>query len=451
MSFDAATMKGDRAAAEAGAAAAAPSAAEPVIIVRDVSKSYRMYPRPADRLRQAFAWGRKQYYEEFWALRDIHFEVGRGESVGIIGRNGSGKSTLLQIIAGTVAPTTGEASVRGRVAALLELGSGFHPEATGRENVFMNGAILGLSQEQIERRFDSIAAFADIGPFIEQPVKTYSSGMMMRLAFSVATAVEPEVLIVDEALAVGDMLFQHRCMERIRGLIDRGTTLLFVSHDPDAVRTLCRRGVWLEGGRQRMVGPAREVADEYMRGFAVQRNAAVIQSQRERDPAPAGPADDVFSPVEQAAETLDGGDAVSIESVRVLNAVGQEADALGPDERFTIECRLRSSRELNHLSVGFLIRNRHGLELTGESVFNKFQRGLRLPAGTTRTIRFQSDNVLRSGHYSVAVRVHRVSRWDRGDAVLLLSNEVATAFHVHHDPDQPMWFQFRQPFEVSIT
>jgi lipopolysaccharide transport system ATP-binding protein len=333
------------------------------------------------------------------------------------------------------------------VSALLELGSGFNPEFTGRENVYMNGAILGLSPREIDERFDEIASFADIGEFLEQPVKTYSSGMMMRLAFSVATCVQPDILIVDEALSVGDILFQHRCMDRIRKLCDNGTTLLFVSHAPDALRALCQRAVWLEQGKLRMLGAARDVADEYMRSFHMQRNASVVDAVRAEAPQ----SDDFFTPLDAAAQSLDGGDVIDVEQVRILNARGEPTDHVPIDERFALEVSLRARRDLTHVSVGFVIKNEHGVELTGESVFNALRRSLALKAGELRTIRFSAVNNLRGGHYSVAVRVHHVSRWDRSDAVLLYSDDVAIAFHVSQDPGEPMWFLYRHPFEVSIS
>jgi len=235
------------------------------IVARGIGKRYMLYDRPHERLKHQLLWrfGRR-FGREFWALRDVTFDVGCGEAVGIVGRNGSGKSTLLHVIAGTLAPTVGRIDVAGRVAALLELGSGFNPEFTGRENVFLNGAILGMSRGDIARRFDDIAAFADIGEFLDQPVKLYSSGMIVRLAFAVQAHVDADVLIVDEALAVGDVYFQHRCMRRIRQLIDRGTTLLFVSHSTETVKRFCRRGLWLDGGSVRYFGEAGVAVERYL-------------------------------------------------------------------------------------------------------------------------------------------------------------------------------------------
>ena len=254
-----------------------------VISVENVSKAYRIWNDPGARLKSPLVDGLARllpsgspgrnrlqaraaaYYRDFYALKDISFEVRKGEGVGIIGRNGSGKSTLLQIIAGTLQPTSGSVQVRGRVAALLELGSGFNPDFTGRENVYLNAAVLGLTRKQTDDKFDSIAAFADIGDFLDQPVKTYSSGMMMRLAFAVQTAVEPDILIVDEALSVGDAPFQAKCFARIRALQETGCSTLFVSHDIGTVRTFCQQAVWLLHGRAQAQGGAIVVCDAYNR------------------------------------------------------------------------------------------------------------------------------------------------------------------------------------------
>ncbi|MEI8246368.1 MAG: ABC transporter ATP-binding protein [Lentisphaerota bacterium] len=251
-----------------------------VLSVKNVSKCYEMYGKPSHRLWQTLSMGRKTFYKEFWALRDINFEVKKGECVGIIGRNGAGKSTLLQIITGTLQPTAGSVEVKGRVAALLELGSGFNPEFTGRENVYMNASILGLTKAEIDARFDEIVAFADIGDFIEQPVKTYSSGMMVRLAFAVQVVVEPDILIVDEALAVGDALFQRKCYARMEQLIEKGMTLILVTHDTDTVKRICKRTIFLKSGQQAFDGNAREGVLEYFRYlFPVENNTV---SQREK-------------------------------------------------------------------------------------------------------------------------------------------------------------------------
>ncbi len=260
-----------------------------VIAARGLTKVYRIWADPAARFkapalaalanavpspaaRRRLHARAASYFRDFHALKDVSLEVRRGETVGIIGRNGAGKSTLLQIIAGVLRPTAGEVDVAGRVAALLELGSGFNPEFTGRENVFLNGTILGLGEREVREHFDAIAAFADIGAFIDQPVKIYSSGMMVRLAFAVQAFLEPDVLIVDEALAVGDLPFQHRCMRRIAQLVDGGTAVLYVSHATDTVKRFCRRCLWLDGGETRFFGPAGVGVEKYL-GFIRMREA----------------------------------------------------------------------------------------------------------------------------------------------------------------------------------
>lgn len=242
------------------------------IRLQNLSKCYQIYDKPHDRLKQSLypriqrllGYYPKQYYREFWALKDISFEVKKGETVGIVGRNGSGKSTLLQIICGTLAPTVGGVETKGRVAALLELGSGFNPEFTGRENIYMNGAVLGLNREEINDRLDAIVSFADIGQFIDQPVKTYSSGMSVRLAFAVQAQVDPDILVVDEALSVGDAKFQAKCFARLQQLIDNGTSILLVTHSSEQIVTHCSSAILLNDGLQLEMGEPRRVVNRYM-------------------------------------------------------------------------------------------------------------------------------------------------------------------------------------------
>ncbi len=237
------------------------------ILAQNLGKCYNLYEHERDRLKQLL-WGRWRdpdhpYYREFWALKDVDFAIAPGEVVGIVGRNGAGKSTLLQMVCGTLQPSTGALQVQGRVAALLELGAGFNPDFTGIENIYMNAAILGLSRAQVDDRLASILAFADIGDFIRQPVKTYSSGMYVRLAFAVATSVEPDILVIDEALSVGDGAFARKSFDRIMGMKDAGKTILFCSHSMYQVEALCSRALWIEGGKVRMIGSAADVTSAY--------------------------------------------------------------------------------------------------------------------------------------------------------------------------------------------
>lgn len=248
---------------------------EPVIRARNLGKCYQLYAQPQDRLKQ-FLWrGKRRFFREFWALHEVSLEVMPGEVVGIVGRNGSGKSTLLQLICGTLTPTNGEVQVRGRVAALLELGAGFNPEFTGRENVFMSAAVMGLSEAEIAARFEEIVDFSGIRDFIDQPVKTYSSGMYVRLAFSVAISVDPDILVIDEALSVGDGEFSRKSFDRIMALKDAGKTILFCSHSMYQVDVLCQRALWLERGNVRMLGAAPQVTSAYNTALALESGSGV--------------------------------------------------------------------------------------------------------------------------------------------------------------------------------
>ena len=335
-----------------------------IVRADNVGKRYDIYDRPSDRLRQ-FVLPRAQRFfgkepsrfgREFWALRGVSFEVQRGESIGIIGRNGSGKSTLLQMITGVLTPTEGTVETNGRIAALLELGSGFNPEFSGRENIYLNGALHGLSREEVDRRFDSIAAFADIGAFIEQPVKTYSSGMFVRLAFAVQVQLSPDLLIVDEALAVGDALFQKRCYQRIQSFIDDGGTLIFVSHDQEIVRTLTARSLLLSEGRLRAIGATSEVVLDYRR--------LLHEAERAAAPLPvADPRKEAVAGAPSAGAASFGDQDIVIDGVHLyLN--GEPMDgAVRPGDRLLVRTRYSVVRDITKVAFGLRIRNREGVKV----------------------------------------------------------------------------------------
>src|SRR5215813_6102786 len=246
---------------------------------QDVSKSYSIYDSPSDRLKELVTPRRFKFHRDFWALRNVSFDIRSGETFCIVGENGSGKSTLLQMVAGILAPTSGKVTVSGRVSALLELGSGFNPEFTGRDNVYLNGSIMGLSTREIDRKFREIEDFAEIGDFIRQPVKTYSSGMVVRLAFAVAIHVDPEILLVDEALAVGDIYFRQRCMRKVHELRSHGVTILFVSHAVGDVKAIGDRALWLDKGRIRELGPTDAVVSKYLAAM-VEKDSAYLELKK---------------------------------------------------------------------------------------------------------------------------------------------------------------------------
>jgi len=356
---------------------------KPAIQLSNISKCYRIFHNPQDRFKQAL-WDRfpailkskkpKQLYREHWALQEVSFEVLPGEAVGILGRNGAGKSTLLQIIAGTLSPTNGVIETAGRITALLELGSGFNPEFTGRENVFHNAQILGLSREEILDRFDEIASFADIGEFLEQPVKTYSSGMMMRLAFSVQTVLDPSILIVDEALAVGDARFQEKCFRKLRELRDRGVSILFVTHDVSSVTTFCDRAVLMEEGRVLNLGKPERIVHQYLEVLYSDQSAPRSNSSLDHKPEVASSTDAqgvgfvdecaAESQLEYASGRF-GNKKVEILSVGIFSLEGKMVSALVSGEKYKIKQRIRVNEDVTYLSTGFIIRTVKSVDIFG--------------------------------------------------------------------------------------
>jgi lipopolysaccharide transport system ATP-binding protein len=414
----------------------------PVVSVRNLGKRHHVYARPQDRLKQALLRPWRTYYRDFWALRGVSFDVARGEAVGILGRNGAGKSTLLQIIAGTMSPTEGEVGVRGRVAAMLQLGSGFNPEFTGRENVFLGGAILGITRREMEERFDEIAAFADIGSFIEQPIKTYSSGMTARLAFAVSFSVDPDVLIVDEILAVGDIGFQSKCIARLRQLRDNGLTMLFVSHSPDAVRSICQKALFLIEGQPAFYGPAERATNLYLSFIREQTNKDALKEQT-----------DLSKPVpfenHVPGQLRYGTGHVQIQHVEVLDGHAEPCRAFNLGDTITIEATLESKIDTSDLSVSFLVRDMTGIDMMGTTTFDERAVAPRLTKGQRVRVRFQFQNNLRIGNYGVCLAVTRGTRRDYSDVVLFDQVDGCAAFVVVPDPERPVHYKFHQPVSVS--
>jgi lipopolysaccharide transport system ATP-binding protein len=345
------------------------------IAAHGVGKMYRIYDRPQDRLKQMLWRGRRMYGREFWALRDVWFEIKRGETIGILGRNGSGKSTLLQMIAGTLAPTEGTVQVNGRVAALLELGSGFNPEFTGRENVFMNGAILGLGREEMEQRYDAIAAFADIGDFIEQPVKMYSSGMFVRLAFAVQACVDPDIMLIDEALAVGDIFFRQKCYKRLEALRNNGTAVVLVSHSMMEIEQFCQRAVLLKHGQAIFQGTAVEATKRYMLLEQEDRATAMIQQtdtellgQTESEwnnAAEFWPAPEAFLDISDIPQASNGW--ARCTGVALCDRQGQPCQIFQQGERASFFYEFELTHDIQVPISGTVIYNDKGLLVHGKS------------------------------------------------------------------------------------
>jgi lipopolysaccharide transport system ATP-binding protein len=398
---------------------------EYAIEVNDLGKCYQIYDKPSDRLKQMLVRERKQYYKEFWALKDVSFKIKKGETVGIIGRNGSGKSTLLQIICGTLNPTGGEVKVHGRVAALLELGAGFNPEFSGVENVYMAASLYGLSKEVVDQRFDAITTFADIGDHIHQPVKTYSSGMYVRLAFAVIANVDADILVVDEALAVGDAVFTQKCMRFIRKFKEQGT-LLFVSHDMGSVLNLCEHAVWLHNGQVRQQGASKDISEAYLQ-YTLQEvygHEAQLQAIEQtadaptRPPAKAQPQiqlDDALPALDYQAQLSvrnnlseangwksGAGEILSV-NLSVVSGAMDANGVLKGGEMVMLTVEAVAHEDMARPILGFLVRDKLGQDLLGENTLPfTNQQPLPVQAGD----RFAADFTFRlpmlpNGDYSV--------------------------------------------------
>lgn len=391
------------------------------IRVDGVSKCYPVYAKPADRLRQFFlprlrrlaGLREARYFDEYWALRDVSFEVRAGEQLGIVGRNGAGKSTLLQIICGTLAPTHGHVEAAGRVAALLELGAGFNPELTGRENIFLNGSVLGLSSDEIESRYDDIVAFADIPGFIEQPVKQYSSGMYMRLAFAVAVHVQPDILVVDEALSVGDEAYQRKCHSRIRALRDRGTTILFVSHSAGHVAEVCDRALLIDRGEMLCIGRAKDVVSRYQKLLYARQGAEsrVRKALSEEGSLPEIEGGARRSALPASSEPyLDHGlisqsmvsypsIGCSIHDVRIESLDGRVVNVLRPGDEYVYAYRVEFQDPAVGVRFGMMVRSLTGIELAGAASSPETEPLEFVPAGSRVEVRFRFHNAFNPGTY----------------------------------------------------
>jgi ABC-type polysaccharide/polyol phosphate transport system ATPase subunit len=365
-----------------------------VILLQNISKLYRLYHRPSDQILEMLPLFGRKHHKDFWALRDVNLTVERGETLAVIGPNGSGKSTLLQIVSGIIPPTTGRVRTAGRIAALLELGAGFNPEFTGRENVYLSGEIMGLSRAAVDRLLPNIAAFAEIGDFIDRPVKEYSSGMYVRLAFATAIHVDPEVLIVDEALAVGDAIFSNRCIQKFEELKERKVTILFVSHDLGLVKKLADRAVLLMNGRVDAAGTPSEVVNRYV---------GIVLERRRQEPR----AESTSMAIGSSYRHGDGSSRII--SVKFLDKNGLDTNSLSSGEKATARIEAQFSAEVEDPVVGILIRNRLGIDVFGTNSRVEQKRLGRFKAGDILHIDFRFDCFLTRQDYTLTVATQN---WD---------------------------------------
>jgi lipopolysaccharide transport system ATP-binding protein len=404
---------------------------EVAIEVREAGKCFHLYGSPQDRLKELarstfWRWGNgreKHYFKEFWAVKPLSFSVRRGETVGIIGRNGSGKSTLLQMICGTLTPTTGHLRTTGRLAALLELGSGFNPEFSGRENVFLNAALLGLTESEIKDRFDDIVRFAEIGAFIDEPVKTYSSGMMVRLAFAVQSQIDPDILVVDEALAVGDARFQAKCFDRLNKLREAGTSILLVTHSSEQIVTHCDRALLLDAGQMLAIGSPRTVVNKYL-DLLFSREQPASTALAAAKPAvdgasvpdvPAGAEafgsglDDLFHtrPNYNPSEYRWGDRSVSILDFALSAGKTRYPSAVENGDPLRLQLRILPHHDIERAVIGFTVKNKEGVTLYATNTESGLERQmqLRLRAGEVMNSTLEFECRLGAGDYFVSVGV----------------------------------------------
>lgn len=389
-----------------------------IIRVENVSKRFEIYDHPRDQLKQfvlpriynLFGASSREYFREFWALRNINLEIRKGESCGIVGLNGSGKSTLLQIITGTLAPSDGKVSVHGRVAALLELGSGFNPEFSGRENIYMHGALLGFSRQAVDARIGEIQRFADIGDHFEQPLSSYSSGMQMRVAFAVSTAFEPDILIIDEALAVGDAYFQQKCFHRLEKFKEGGGTLLFVSHDANSIKHLCDKAVLISYGRVVSVGKPRDVIDLYQ-GLVAKKtdmgtsDVSVDQSALSVEVEGLN-LSEIASPRKWTkATTITTNNDAELLDFKLLDSNGKQTVLIESESNLTIQYIVRLNKEFDRPAFGLIIRDRLGRSVFETSTFAMKMDEVSIGSGRQVMVRFHMEFNLREGQYSFSIGV----------------------------------------------
>ena len=395
---------------------------EPVLRVESVCKQFRIYDRAADRLKEMVSLGRWKTHREFWALRDVSFEVERGTTFGIVGPNGCGKSTLLQIIAGTLQPTLGNVWHNGRMSALLELGAGFNPEFTGVENVFMNTSLLGFSKAETVAMLPSIESFAEIGDFIRQPVKTYSTGMYVRLAFAAAISVRPQILLVDEALAVGDAVFQHRCMRRIRELQENGTTILLVSHDPNAIRALCSRALLLHNGQMEALDKPNEVLNRYQKLIMARENA-YEESRPQTETEVVSATEEEQAPARLSFTYRHGDGSAEVTAVELLDTLHQRVEFVETGAEVKVRVRVHFHQAVEAPVCGFLIRNRHGIHIYGTNTDLQQENIGPAKRGENIEVSFAFNCWLAPGSYSLTLAVHSVDgiSFDWLDGVLFFN------------------------------
>jgi ABC-type polysaccharide/polyol phosphate transport system ATPase subunit len=432
-----------------------------IITVNDLGKVYRLYNHPIDRLKEAVHPLRRKYHHDFHALKNVSFSILHGETIGIVGKNGSGKSTLLKIIAGVLQPSSGVLHVGGRVSALLELGAGFNPELSGIENIYFSGTISGMSHQEIKAKEDEIVSFADIGEFINQPVKTYSSGMYVRLAFALATCIDPQILIVDEALSVGDMFFQAKSMKRMKLMMERNCTTLFVSHDIHAVKTLCSKVLYLKNGEVVCYGDAAQVCDRYIRdqlsdgGFFIDagRPSDLELEGDEQSTSRGDPAIKDWSEGKdlklfqtQANSFRKGSREIEFLYVETLNGRNEPTNSFCYGDEIVLRAYFKSRVEAEEVVCAFYVRDKNQVEVIGTNSFYEGKEIRNVSPGSQWSVEFKFTNLLKSGQYSIQVLL--------ADSLTTTAFfdwvEIAHVFRTSDAPGKTRWALFNPPMPCSV-
>jgi lipopolysaccharide transport system ATP-binding protein len=428
------------------------------ISVKNLGKCYQIYDRPKDRLKQSvclriqklFGVTAKKYYQDFWALKNISFEIIKGETIGVVGKNGSGKSTLLQLVCGTLAPTVGKIEVNGRLAALLELGSGFNLEFTGRENIFLNGMILGLSKNEIADKMDAIVAFAEIGEFIDQPVKIYSSGMFIRLAFAIQANIDPDILIIDEALSVGDAYFVHRCMNRFHELQKKGCTIIIVSHDSSAIKRLCQRVLWLDKGRSVDFGEPNRIVDLYLQNlFNISNNDCIKlegKSIQIKENQLSGLECETYIP---KSDGRIGDGALKISGVQIYDANKVVLKHVRWDE--TIQLCITMHNNIlptrTRISAGYIFRDHRGIDIAGTNLIIEDVELESRGIGEIFTAKFFIKiPMLQPGTYSISPSVGYVEK----NGKIIVADRILNAFIIEVIGNKELYSVMHFPTKIVV-
>ena len=404
------------------------------IKVDNLTKTYHLYDKPQDRLKEALNPFKKSYHHDFYAMSDVSFEVKKGETVGILGRNGAGKSTLLKMITGVLTPTSGTIEVKGKIASLLELGAGFNPEMTGLENIYLNGTLMGFTKEEMDTKVDDIIHFADIGEFIYQPAKMYSSGMYARLAFAVSINVEPDILIVDEALSVGDIKFQIKCINKFKELQEKGITILFVSHDIFTVRSFCNKAVWLHNGTVKEVGDVTEVSAHYNE-FMYEGEKKAVEKEKKTS---------IHIKKEFDAINRWGEKEGIIEYVEILNAEGKQQDIFVLNETILVKMIVdTASIDTDHLSFAISVKDKNGVDLIVSTTQDEHHM---LNTGKNKIeVNFEFTNYLATGEYILVAAVE-----DRAAGVPHYYDYIEGAAYFKSEIEEMRFGLFHQPIKQTI-